>query len=113
MSIRLGTSTIRRTRPRFLRTRKLDWTDGIDFFLRLSLRARGATRHEPSRKEPWKGARLHSRSYADRLWPIEEEPSGLLGYRCGIALGDPTVTDSSAAQNTDCGRDVCPRRRPY
>src|SRR3954471_4928114 len=55
MSIRLGTSTIRRTRPRFLRTRKLDWTDGIDFFLRLSLRARGATRHEPSRKEPRKG----------------------------------------------------------
>src|SRR5262249_2284456 len=35
MSIRLGTSMMRRTRPRFLRTRKLDWTtDGIDF-LRL------------------------------------------------------------------------------
>src|SRR5262245_16042137 len=41
MSIRLGTSTMRRTLPRFLRTRKLDWTtDGIDF-LRLSLCARG------------------------------------------------------------------------
>src|SRR6185437_8718447 len=48
MSIRLGTSMMRRTRPRFLRTRKLDWTtDGIDF-LRL-YRARAPTaRHEPS-----------------------------------------------------------------
>src|SRR5689334_159032 len=41
MSIRLGTSMIRRTRPRFLRTRKLDWTtDGIDF-LRLTRAVRG------------------------------------------------------------------------
>src|SRR5690242_667988 len=41
MSIRLGTSMMRRTRPRFLRTRKLDWTtDGIDF-LRLTRAARG------------------------------------------------------------------------
>src|SRR5690349_25051415 len=41
MSIRFGTSMMRRTRPRFLRTRKLDWTtDGIDF-LRLTRAARG------------------------------------------------------------------------
>src|SRR5258708_468221 len=48
MSIRLGTSMMRRTRPRFLRTRKLDWTtDGIDF-LRLTGARLRAARHEPS-----------------------------------------------------------------
>src|SRR5262245_43825669 len=73
MSMRFGTSMMRRTRPRFLRTRKLDWTtDGIDF-LRLSgawgaHRAPATELHQTSYRADNMGTRGRDRSPAAVRW---------------------------------------------
>src|SRR5262245_44740481 len=108
MSIRFGTSTMRRTRPRFLRTRKLDWTtDGIDF-LRLLVPG------EDSRP-----LLLRGRTAKGPPTPrFADEARALLGPARLRSLSDPSgqraarIHRSRAHKARTCGRDTCLCRRP-
>src|SRR4051812_3921373 len=117
MSIRLGTSMMRRTRPRFLRTRKLDWTtDGIDF-LRLYGR-RGGTPRDTNRAvdeahaPPLEAALTASARSRERGWDPRRAggPPGILNLR---RADERAWWESSAHKTRTDGRDLrlC-RRHP-